>query len=128
MEITGVVLVEGDDEVLAVEVGPLELPGPVDGLVAAALEGGDGPAVGAAPDVPGPRTGALDLHIGAEPGFGQAPTEHRFRHRRPTDVAQADERDAVRRVHGRSAVASTPMPPRGRWLRVTVTRFGCAAV
>ena len=107
--------VEGDHEIEGAEPVGLELARAVRGrVVAPGLEGGDRARVGALADVPvaGGRRGHRDRVVVAVRGDELA--EHGLRHRRPADVAGADEADTEeRRLVEWAIEAHAPIvPPR----------------
>jgi hypothetical protein len=99
----GLAAVERDHQIESGEVGRIELAGAVTAaVVAGAVEGGDRPLVRPLPHVPVARARRFDRDAILEPGARGEGAQHDLGHRRPADVAGADEGDteALRRVRG----------------------------
>jgi hypothetical protein len=92
--------VHGEDQVIPGQPGRLELAGPVrlgaGAVVASAGQRGPGPRIHRVTDVPVPGPRAVHHDRAVQAGRGHFGAQDGLGHRRPADIAQADQADPVR--------------------------------
>jgi len=105
-QIPEVLAVHGNDMVEPVEIRGFDLPSVP--IQSDAVSGGGlgGAGIGGLADMPGARTGGVDIETVLQAGFPGEIAKDAFGHRRSTDIAEADEKN--RRTHGIGRVGIHP--------------------